>query len=441
MDEEYGQSPQLVGSKKKKAIIAIVGAIVLGAIIAVIVVVTSPKDVGVAISKGASLGAGTEDGAGTGGITMEPEPIKLTTAPTATVIAETAEQIDSTPIAEQIPSTTTNEEINSSPTEDLIYPLLFDKLNDFVDFNNVNIEDTIEYTAYRDLLNNLPEDLSSDTRGMKSVDMVQRFILTLAYYQLGGADWTTISPTSAVHECYWEFVDCYPDDNYDVQQVYKFDIQDQEAKGMIPKVLAALPNLEYIRLDNNTITGTIPDEFGSMPFILNLDFSNNDLTGFLPESLFSATSLESLDVGGNQISGTISNSISNLINLELFDISSNKIEGSLPERIYDIVGMEVLDLGNNQLTGTISSNIKNWIYATHFLTASNKMGETLPVEMGELLMLETLDLHDNDFTGTVPNEICALTTENLKQFQSDCGNSTNGVVKIVCSCCTACATY
>eukprot|EP00588_Corethron_pennatum_P011338 CAMPEP_0194266124 /NCGR_PEP_ID=MMETSP0169-20130528/1135_1 /TAXON_ID=218684 /ORGANISM="Corethron pennatum, Strain L29A3" /LENGTH=418 /DNA_ID=CAMNT_0039006735 /DNA_START=65 /DNA_END=1321 /DNA_ORIENTATION=- len=415
MDEEYGQSPQLVGSKKKKVIYAVVGAVVLGAIIAAIVVVTSPKDV--ATSKDTNLGA-------TSAGTSITEPAKLTTAPTATV----AEQINSTP--------TTTE-------EDLIYTLLLDKLNSFVDFKNVNTEGKIEYTAYQDFLNNLPEDLSSEKGGMKSVDMVQRFILTLAFYQLGGADWAVMSPISAVHECYWEFVKCYQDDDYDADQVFKFDIQDQEAKGKIPKVLAALPNLEYIRLDNNTLTGTIPDEFGSMQYILNLDFSDNSITGSLPESLFSATSLESLDVGGNQITGTISDSISNLEYLYLFDISRNAIGGSLPESIYDIVGMEILDLGSNQLTGTISSKIKNLVRVTYFLAASNKMRATPPVEMGELLSLEILDLHDNDFTGTVPNEICALRTGKLQQFQSDCGSSTDGIVQIVCSepsCCTACAT-
>jgi hypothetical protein len=63
-------------------------------------------------------------------------------------------------------------------------------------------------------------------------------------------------------------------------------------------------NVVKIGLRNRSLSGTISESIGFLPFLEELDVSNNDLTGFLPSDL-RWTDLTKLDITGNRIRGVV----------------------------------------------------------------------------------------------------------------------------------------
>jgi brassinosteroid insensitive 1-associated receptor kinase 1/somatic embryogenesis receptor kinase 4 len=49
--------------------------------------------------------------------------------------------------------------------------------------------------------------------------------------------------------------------------------------------LAQLPNLQYLELFNNNITGEIPEELGDLMELVSLDLFANNISGPIPSSL------------------------------------------------------------------------------------------------------------------------------------------------------------
>lgn len=71
--------------------------------------------------------------------------------------------------------------------------------------------------------------------------------------------------------------------------------------GNIPPSMGVfLTNLSYIRLDNNKLEGTVPEEFGLLDHVHEMNFQNNQLSGRIPFSaLFAAKIGRKLKVEGN----------------------------------------------------------------------------------------------------------------------------------------------
>ncbi|KAL3685523.1 hypothetical protein R1sor_003545 [Riccia sorocarpa] len=99
-----------------------------------------------------------------------------------------------------------------------------------------------------------------------------------------------------------------PTDIAGLLQLTELALDNNLLTGSIPN-LSALTKLKYLRLQNNSLSGTIPDFLGSLPLsVLTLD--NNLFEGELPQSLqekidsgrltFSATNNPFLCFGGNQ---------------------------------------------------------------------------------------------------------------------------------------------
>jgi Leucine-rich repeat (LRR) protein len=61
------------------------------------------------------------------------------------------------------------------------------------------------------------------------------------------------------------------------------------------------PNLSYVRLESNKLTGSLPSEVGLYPREF-LSFSANQLSGTLPSELFGLETLEILALNDNKVS-------------------------------------------------------------------------------------------------------------------------------------------
>lgn len=77
----------------------------------------------------------------------------------------------------------------------------------------------------------------------------------------------------------------------------------QEIKGELPVELTTLPGLNTIKLGYNSLSGTIPDEYGSMLSELAVFEvqGNADLVGPMPFAICDKSSLESLVADCDQV--------------------------------------------------------------------------------------------------------------------------------------------
>ncbi|KAJ6293538.1 hypothetical protein OIU78_025489 [Salix suchowensis] len=79
------------------------------------------------------------------------------------------------------------------------------------------------------------------------------------------------------------------------------DLAYNSLSGDIPQKFGSMSYLQVLNLGHNKLTGNIPDSFGGLKAIGVLDLSHNDLQGFLPGSLGSLSFLSDLDVSNNNL--------------------------------------------------------------------------------------------------------------------------------------------
>jgi hypothetical protein len=94
-------------------------------------------------------------------------------------------------------------------------------------------------------------------------------------------------------------------------------------------------------LQNNAITGPIPETIGRLEKLQSLDLSNNSFTGEIPASLGELKNLNYLRLNNNSLIGTCPESLSKIEGLTLVDISYNNLSGSLPKvsaRTFKVIG-------------------------------------------------------------------------------------------------------
>ncbi|KDP29514.1 hypothetical protein JCGZ_19227 [Jatropha curcas] len=83
------------------------------------------------------------------------------------------------------------------------------------------------------------------------------------------------------------------------------DLAYNSLSGTIPENFGLMSYLQVLNLGHNNLTGTIPDSFGGLKEIGVLDLSHNNLQGFIPGSLGTLSFLSDLDVSNNNLSGVI----------------------------------------------------------------------------------------------------------------------------------------
>lgn len=192
-------------------------------------------------------------------------------------------------------------------------------------------------------------------------------------------------------------------------------------EGTIPTTLSKLSSLNILSLENNKITGSIPNIF-PLSSLYSLDLSNNNLTGTIPSSIQFCSKLVSLTVSFNQISGQLPEGLTNLSNLVTLIASNNLISGTLPNSISNLSALTYIDFTNNRLFGTIPNSIMNLKSLTSIRFGNNNLHGTIPNQFNQLSKLIDLDFSYNGFSGSIPNSIvyCTLLTSiyiNNNNFQ------------------------
>ncbi|XP_013620053.1 PREDICTED: probable pollen receptor-like kinase 6 [Brassica oleracea var. oleracea] len=123
--------------------------------------------------------------------------------------------------------------------------------------------------------------------------------------------------------------------------------------------LKALPNLKTVRLDNNLLSGHLPN-FSILRGLKSLMLSNNSFSGEIPDGFFKdLPRLKRLFLDHNKFVGNIPSSIMQLPDLEEVHLQGNKFTGEIPPLSDVNKNMKILDLSGNLLEGEVPESIPN----------------------------------------------------------------------------------
>ncbi len=195
--------------------------------------------------------------------------------------------------------------------------------------------------------------------------------------------------------------------------------------GAIPDVLGLLTNLELLYLDENGLTGPIPDALGRLTNLRWLLLHSNELTGSIPEALGNLTNLRWLYLWGNVLTGAVPDFLGRLTNLEYVALSRNELTGSIPEALGNLTNLQWLFLNDNELTGAVPDFLGRLTNLERLYLGGNGLTGAVPDFLGNLTKLEELSLGRNELTGSIPEALGRLT--NLR-YLSFTGNGLTGAV-------------
>jgi len=271
------------------------------------------------------------------------------------------------------------------------------------------------------------------------------------------------------------------------------DLSSRELRGRLPSELRLLTNLRSLILDENSLSGTIPEGMLSDLRSLNrFSLSQNRMTGTIPPDLWTMENLRSvflsenrftgpidadsvlqekrtmrsrrsaflrqIVIENNQLTGTIPLWMSRLRYLEYLVLSGNQLSGNLHGFAVSSTtpsAMSFMDLSSNSISGTLPDDFfssQSFPRLQHLYLDHNQLTGPLP-HGGQRNFLQQLWLHSNEFEGTIPRSFGTNSIQlkglllqdnpdligtiatcydwpNIEKLETDC--------KVDCSCCTKC---
>ncbi len=217
-----------------------------------------------------------------------------------------------------------------------------------------------EYKMYQDAEKFVPEDILYDTntahgkafdfilnrdkRKLNGEDrhLIQRFVLTLIFYAMGGTDETdpksyhtstygrggwdsdTVHFLTGLHECHW--VKKSLEDHF--WGILSIESEIDQRVG-VTKCNEDMEVTE-LRLADLNLVGFLPEEIKWLSTLESLDMQNNHLAGPIPKSLGDLDDLRYLSLDGNNFSGSIPDVFTGLMNLERVYLNFNEFNGAMP---------------------------------------------------------------------------------------------------------------
>ena len=224
-------------------------------------------------------------------------------------------------------------------------------------------------------------------------------------------DWYNVNTDADGRVTYLAFWDnnlrgTLPAELGDLDQLTQLPLQDNHLTGSIPD-LGRLTNLTLLRMWNNQLTGNIPRSLSNLTKLRYLELWDNQLTGPIPD-LSRLTELVFLDLHGNQLSGRIP-SMRGLTNLDEVHLNDNLLTGPVPD-VSGLTKLKRLHLNKNKLSGEIPASLDSLTSLVNLYLHENELTGEIPATLGNFTDLTQLFLWGNQLTGGIPASLGNLST-------------------------------
>ncbi|KAL9308171.1 putative polygalacturonase [Arabidopsis thaliana] len=180
--------------------------------------------------------------------------------------------------------------------------------------------------------------------------------------------------------------------------------------GSFPQFLFQLPNLKYVYIENNRLSGPLPVNIGALSQLEAFSLEGNRFTGPIPSSISNLTLLTQLKLGNNLLTGTIPLGVANLKLMSYLNLGGNRLTGTIPDIFKSMPELRSLTLSRNGFSGNLPPSIASLAPILRFLELGhNKLSGTIPNFLSNFKALDTLDLSKNRFSGVIPKSFANLT--------------------------------
>jgi hypothetical protein len=170
-------------------------------------------------------------------------------------------------------------------------------------------------------------------------------------------------------ECTWAGIGC----DGAATHVTSIVLAHNNMVGPLPSALTGLTALQVIDLDNDALTGPLPDLSG-MTELSILDVHQNDIDGPMPP-LSGLSSLATVRLYANALSGPLP-ALESLANLETFLAYSNQFSGGIPS-LQGLASLQDFSVEDNQLTGPIP-DLSSLVSLLAFRVGGNRLSGSVP---------------------------------------------------------------
>ncbi|GFH53435.1 hypothetical protein CTEN210_09911 [Chaetoceros tenuissimus] len=119
--------------------------------------------------------------------------------------------------------------------------------------------------------------------------LLERYTMMILYYETtpGTKDWNNKNKwLSNDSVCEWHGVDCTELDGKEelkMNVINEIRLTDNGLSGSLPEELGLMASLEVLKLENNFLQGGVPEEIGNIKTLQRAHFSKNIMTGVMPE--------------------------------------------------------------------------------------------------------------------------------------------------------------
>eukprot|EP00884_Botryococcus_braunii_P010682 jgi/Botrbrau1/19615/Bobra.0637s0003.1 len=163
-----------------------------------------------------------------------------------------------------------------------------------------------------------------------------------------------------------------------------------------------MEELATLKLQNNSLMGSLPGEWGWLRCLADLRMDLNKLSGTLPAQWSGMDNLNTLYLSNNSLVGSLPSEWGRLKRLTTLDISHNRLSSSLPPHWEGMEVLVVLSLEGNRLVGALPSEWGQLRKLRRLSLRSNRLTGTLPAEWRGMELLKFLFISENNVHGTVP---------------------------------------
>jgi hypothetical protein len=250
-----------------------------------------------------------------------------------------------------------------------------------------------------------------------------------------------------------------PEEFYGNTNLVDLRIENNTFSGTISSAIGNLVRLQSLRLGDNGFQGTIPTELKSLSNLGTLKtwytIITSCISSFVSHYCLSGHSVI-LSMNGTSLSGSIPDGFGTFQKLEYADFSNAYFTGELPRTIFDIPTISALYFNDNFLTGSIPGNYLTSAELRDLYLSNNRLDGTIPdIKPGQSRdALTELLIDGNEISGQVPASICELV--GFTAMERDIGvKRTAGLAtrkeklsivvdhcsakkKVSCDCCTPC---